>query len=322
MSTDTSAQKSVGLLSVVVPLYNEEEVIHDFFALLDAQLKTLAVKKYEIIFVNDGSSDRSAEFVQALVKKHAYVKSVQFTKNFGKEAALSAGLHVADGDAVLLIDADGQHPPQKIPELLASYRQGHAMVIGVRSNNEDEKRVKKMGNLLYYRLLRMAGIPHLQPGITDFRIIGREVVDEFCALPERRRITRGLLDWLGYDTAYVTFESPSRLAGEASYNTKKLAYLAVDSILSNSRKPLVFSLALGVLMSMFGLLGALFIVIEKYIFNDPFGFTGVSFLVLMVIFLIGTVMIGQGIASLYLARIYEEAQRRPLYVINRSKSKL
>lgn len=315
-------QIKIETLSVVVPLFNEEDVIREFYELLHKELTKLPIGNFEIVFVNDGSTDDSAEIVHALAKKHSFVKSVLFTKNFGKEAALSAGLQASNGDAVLLIDADGQHPPRLIKTFLDTYLEGHSMVVGIRSSNPDEKRIKKAGNKLYYRLLRLVGIPNLKPGITDFRLISREVVEEFCKLPERRRIARGLLDWLGYDTAYIKFESPARLAGSATYNFKKLAYLAIDSILSNSRKPLALSLSLGVIMSLLGLFGAVFVAVEKYILDDPWKLTGVTFLVLLVIFLMGIVMIGQGIASLYLARIYEEAQRRPLYVVNKSKSKL
>ncbi len=322
LSANLLTKKTVNKLSVVVPLYNEESVLNDFFHLLSAELDRLKVSQYEVLLVNDGSKDKTREIAASITKNNNKSRLINFTRNFGKEAALTAGLREAKGDAVLLIDADGQHPPSKISSLLDEYAKGFDMVIGVRTDNMDESGIKKIGNKFYYRLLKLSGIHYLQPRVTDFRILSREVVDVFSQFQERRRITRGLLDWLGFNTSYVEFKSPTRIAGQASYSTKKLAYLAVDSILSNSRKPLVLSLLVGLLMCGLSSLSAVFITIESFVLDDPLGlgFSGASVLLLLAIFLIGMVMISQGIASLYLARIYEEAQDRPLYVIDRSQS--
>ncbi len=309
-------------LSVVVPVYNEADGLGLFYPLLKQEMEMLPIEAYEVIMVNDGSSDKSAEELEKLAAENSQVRILNLTRNFGKEAALSAGLHNVSGDVVVMLDADGQHPPTKIAQFLDAYKEGYDMVVGVRTLNLDEKSLKKAGNRLYYKLLKLSGISHLQPRVTDFRVMKREVVDEFCKLTERRRITRGLFDWMGFSTTYIEFEAPERLAGTATYNMKKLTYLAIDSILSNSRKPLAISFALGSFMSTVGLLGSIFIAIETYLLNDPLNlnFSGASLLILITLFMIGLVLVSQGIASLYLARIYEEAQDRPLYIINRSTS--
>lgn len=307
-------------LGVIVPVYNEADGIDEFFGLLIKELEKIKSIDYEVLFVNDGSDDGTDLILKEISLRHANsVRVLNLTRNFGKEAALSAGLHNINTECVVTIDADGQHPPSMIVEFLRVYNEGHDMVVGLRTINRDEKNIKKLGNKLYYRLLKLSGIKHLQPRVTDFRAMSSEVVGEFSKLTEHRRITRGLLDWMGFKTAFVEFESPQRIAGAASYNIKKLAFLAIDSILSNSRKPLAVSLTVGTVISLIGLFGAIFIAVESYLLNDPLGlkFSGASILILTALFMIGLVLISQGIASLYLARIYEEAQQRPLYVIDK-----
>lgn len=310
-------------LSVVVPVYNEAAGIRQFFAALLKELQSLPVASYEVILVDDGSTDTTATELQGLARDNPEaVRVLHLTRNFGKEAALSAGLHQAKGDCVVTLDADGQHPPNMIKELLEVYGKGYDMVVGLRTQNIDEKSVKKIGNKLYYRLLKMTGISYLQPRVTDFRVMSRAVVDEFANLTERRRITRGLLDWMGFKTAYIEFEAPERLAGKATYNTRKLLYLAVDSVLSHSRKPLTISIVLGMFTTVLGLLGTVLVAFENYVLNDPlhFHFTGLALLAFLTLFMVGLLLVSQGIISLYLARIYEEVQDRPLYVINHTDS--
>ncbi|MDQ5972172.1 MAG: polyisoprenyl-phosphate glycosyltransferase [Patescibacteria group bacterium] len=318
-----SQPKPIKKLSIIVPVYNEAEGVRQFHKMLVAEVAKLQLQSHEIIFVNDGSSDNSAAVLDKLAQQGApETRAIHLTRNFGKEAALSAGLHNASGDAAIMLDSDGQHPPSMMGEFMAAYKEGYDMVVGVRTDNLDEKKVKKLGNKLYYRLLKMVGVSHLQPRVTDFRLLSREVMDEFSRFSERRRITRGLLDWMGFNVTYIEFKSPSRLAGTATYDTKKLMYLAVDSILSNSRKPLAISLALGSLISLLSTVGFVFIATEVYLLDDPLGLklTGSALLFMVTLFMIGIILVAQGIASLYLARIYEETQKRPLYIIDRVRS--
>jgi polyisoprenyl-phosphate glycosyltransferase len=256
----------ISYLSIVIPVYNESQNIEPFYNLLDAAIAELKLQRYEIIYVNDGSSDDSLKELKKLAKR-TRIRVIELTRNFGKEAAVSAGLHNAAGDCVLVIDGDGQHPANMIKVFIDKYSQGFDMVIGVRSQNNKEKLLRRFANQAYYSLLKLVGVSHLQPRVTDFRLMSREVVDEFCKLTERRRITRGLLSWMGYESAYIEFDAPQRLAGKPSYDNKKLFYLAVDSILSNSRKPLAVSFALGIMMSAISLFGIVFILVEDYLLN-------------------------------------------------------
>lgn len=317
-------QQSIKFLSVVVPVYNEEQAIGHFYELLKKELESLKIDSHEIIFVDDGSNDKSVEKLSQIAQGDKNVFIIELTRNFGKEAALSAGLHNVKGDAVLILDADGQHPPSKIHELIDAYKSGYEMVAGLRTVNPDEGLFKKVGNKLYYKLAKIAGASYLLPRVTDFRVMSRHVVDNFCVLSERRRITRGLLDWMGYPTKYVEFDSPERLAGSASYSTRKLITLAIDSILANSRKPLYVSIMAGCFITLASGLALISIFIENYLMNDPYNLqvTGTGMLGLFILFMVGLIFISQGILALYLARIYEEAQQRPLYIIMRPKSKL
>lgn len=309
-------------LSIVIPTYNEADGIARFYKQLHGVVDKLDIADIEIIFVDDGSVDKTLETLQDIEAKDSRVKVMALTRNFGKEASLSAGIHHATKNVIATLDADGQHPPELLPQFIGELSNGFDMVIGLRTDNADEKSVKKLGNKLYYRLLKGIGISHLQPKVTDFRVFTKEVATAFNNFAERRRITRGLLDWMGFRTSYIEFEAPQRIAGTATYDVKKLTYLAADSILSNSRKPLALSLLLGGFITLVSLFGVLFIVIQDYILNDPLNLniTGSAFLILLALFMIGLIFISQGIVSVYLARIYEEVQDRPLYIIDASKS--
>ena len=314
-------KQDIDYLSVVVPVYNEADVLRHFFEILERELNKLNLPKYEIVFVDDGSTDNTPEELAKIAARNDKVKLISLTRNFGKEPALSAGLHVVEGDCALLIDADGQHPPERIKDLLEAYKSGYEMVVGVRTVNADERSLKKIGNKLYYQFLRLTGVSYLQPRVTDFRAISRDAVNTFCKLTERRRITRGLIDWMGYPTKYIEFESPGRLAGNASYSTRKLAILAVDSILSSSRKPLYVSIMLGMLITSLSLLALAFTIVEKYLLGDTYNLhiSGTAILSLFILFMVGLIFISQGILALYIARTYEESQQRPLYVVRRRK---
>src|SRR5581483_3571151 len=217
-------KQQIDFLSIVVPVYNEEDVIGPFHELLEKELKKLKLPRYEIMYVNDGSKDSTYDKLAEIATTDKNVRVLELTRNFGKEPALSAGLHNARGDCIVTLDADGQHPPEKIVEFLEAYKSGYEMVAGVRMSNPDEKAFKKFGNRVYYKLLRMTGSTFIQPRVTDFRAMSRDAVNTFCHLTERRRITRGLLDWMGYPTKYIEFEASKRMAGEVTYSTKKLFF--------------------------------------------------------------------------------------------------
>ena len=209
------------LISFVIPIYNERGGLEDFFALLMPELAKVEGEQ-EIIIVDDGSEDGSLEVAQELAKRDKRIKVVRFSRNFGKEVALVAGLRESEGDAVIMMDADGQQPPSLIHQLIEKWKGGAEIVIGVRGRYEKHGLIAKIGSKMFYWLLRKMGVKNTVPGSTDYRLIDRVVVDEYNKLTEHGRITRGLMDWMGFKRAYVDYVYGNRLAGKPSYNFKKL----------------------------------------------------------------------------------------------------
>lgn len=309
------------LISVVVPVYDEEGGILDF---LDGQLLPVLSKlKYdaEVIIIDDGSKDKTLEKIKAskILNSGTLVNVIALTKNFGKEVALTVGLEAANGDAVIMIDADGQHPAEEIPRLIEKWEGGALIVTAVNSGNTTKHRVRSG---IYYKIMRAMGNKNVMPGAMDFRLLDRTVVDEFNQLTERNRLTRGLIDWLGFDQEYVKVKTRGRKNGKPTYSTKKLAGLALDSMVSSSRTPLVIFGYLGAFITIFSVIFGLFILIEQYIMGDPMNldWSGAVAMSVFVSFLVGLVLISQSITALYISQIHAEAKGRPLYVVNKKKS--
>jgi dolichol-phosphate mannosyltransferase len=310
-------------ISVVIPVYNEEKGFKKFYSeLLEPELKKLKYN-YEVILVDDGSRDKTLEIVQAMAEKDAHIKVVAFSRNFGKEVALTAGIREAVGDAILTIDADGQQPPKLIPEFIEKWEQGGEIVIGVRGKYEKHGFIAKLGSKLFYKMLKGMGVKDTVPGSTDFRVIDRAVADEYNKLTEHGRITRGLMDWMGFKKVYIDYIYGNRLAGKPSYNFSKLFNLAIDSFISLSTTPLMVFGWIGVFITFASLILGIFVGIEEFILGDPIGlkWTGTTCVSIFVTFLVGLVLISQAITALYISHIHAEAQGRPLYIIDRKNSR-
>ena len=308
------------LLSVVVPAYNESEGIELFHKehLLPA-LKKIDIP-YEVIYVNDGSRDDTLAKLTRLAKSKS-VKVVNLSRNFGKELATTAGIFQAIGDAVIILDADGQHPPTLIKDFLKKWKAGAQVVVGVRKANEKEGFIKRYGSKMFYRLFNGASGAQIVPRSTDYRLIDRVVVEEFKKMRDRNRITRGLIDWLGFKREYIHFSSPARLAGEASYKTSQLVKLAMNSFLSLSVKPLITLIWIGVVVTFISLLVGIVLIIQAVI-GDPLSLhvTGSGYLSVFIAFLVGIILIAQGVVALYVSHIHEQSQDRPLFIIDPSTS--
>ena len=311
------------LISVIVPVYNEEADIYNFItrSLLPAVEKNNY--DYELILVNDGSTDHTLEILQQLSKENKHIVTLSLSRNFGKEPALSAGLAYARGDAALTIDADGQQPPELIPKFLEKWNSGAEIVTGVRSHYTKHGLIPKLGSKLFYRLLRMMGNKSTVPGSTDFRLIDRVVIDEFNKLSEHNRITRGLIDWLGFKQEYIEYVYGVRTAGKPSYSFKKLFHLAIDSFVSMSTTPLVIFGYIGIFITIASFILGMLCIINQYILGDPLGlyWNGSVQLAIFITFLIGLVMISQAITALYISHIHAESQGRPLYIIDQKESR-
>lgn len=307
------------LLSVVVPLYNESQGLDIFHnKILLPSVEKFANNSYEIIYVNDGSSDTTLEKLSFIAKENKRVKVVNLSRNFGKEIATTAGISIAKGEATIIMDGDGQHPPSLIGEFLDKWRNGAQVVIGVRESNKKEGFIKKFGSKIFYRLFNSTSGSEIIPRSTDFRLIDALVQNEFLHFTERHRITRGLIDWLGFKREYISFDSPARIAGEASYNTRQLIKLAMNSFISLSLKPLFIFGWIGVAITTISLIVGLFLLVEQVLLGDPVGlrFTGTALLVIFVSFLIGLVLTSQGIIAIYLSHVHSQTQNRPLFVID------
>jgi glycosyltransferase involved in cell wall biosynthesis len=308
-------------ISIIIPVYNEEANLLWHFDEIQKTLNSLDYN-FELIYVDDGSSDDSLEIVKKLARSNQWVRYIALSRNFGKEAATSAGLKAASGDAAILIDADGQHPIKLLRVFIAEWESGYEVVVGVRNENTNEGLVKKYGSKLFYAMLNVFADGQTAPRSTDFRLIDRKVINEFNKLTERNRMTRGLIDWLGFKRTLIEFKASARIKGEAPYDFKKLVRLALHGLVSQTTKPLQITGFLGAAVTLLsGLLGVI-IAIDMYVFNDPLhlGVTGTGVVALFISFLVGIVLICQWLLALYIESIHSEAQNRPLYIV-RDQSK-
>jgi dolichol-phosphate mannosyltransferase len=309
------------VLSVVVPMYNEAAGIKQFHASLMAVLKD-APLAYEVIYVDDGSLDGTAGVIAKLRASDPHVHLLKLTRNFGKEIATTAGIHAARGDAILTLDADGQHPVQTIPQFVTKWQHGAKVVVGLRSGRKAPL-IKRLGSRLFYGVFRRITGIRMDPDTSDFRLIDKSVQAEFNRMSEHNRITRGLIDWLGYRREYVPYEENVRLAGRSPYSFRKLLKLAIDSVVSLSISPLYITAYIGaVVLPVATLLGLGMAV--NYFLSDPLHLhaTGGAYVMVLMLFLIGVLLVSQGIIGLYLSHIHTETQNRPLYVIDTEYSEI
>lgn len=309
------------LLSIVVPVYNEAAGLQGFHKKLIEIAKNNTDSSFEIIYCDDGSTDDSAAIIGQLCADSPVIKLLKLSRNFGKEISTTAGIHAAQGQAIITIDADGQHPPELIPEFLKLWRGGARVVVGLRTANREEGWVKRLGSKFFYKFFNKISGVHLRPGSTDYRLIDQTVQREFVRMTERGRITRGLIDWLGYNRRYIKFRANPRLSGRAGYSSKKLFKLAIDSLVSLSLSPLYISAYIGAVVLPLSTLLGLGMVINA-LFGDPLSLrtTGSAYIVVLLLFLVGILLVSQGIIGLYLSHIHTETQNRPLYVVDNDNS--
>lgn len=309
-------------LSVVVPVLNEAANVGPLYKALQPVLTGAVKDAYEIIFVDDGSTDATADLVARLHKKDKRVKLVSLSRNFGKEIALAAGINAAQGQAVLMMDGDGQHPVDRIPDFVKAWRGGAQVVVGVRNTNASEGWVKRYGSKLFYAVFNRISGFKMVPGSSDFRLIDQEVRREFIKLKEPNAITRGLIDWLGFKRSYIEYSANPRVAEKPRYVFGNLFRLAANSFVSMSPTPLYAFGYLGVFITGISLILGLCILIEQVLLGDPLGwnFTGTAMLSVLVLFLVGLVLVSQGVLALYISAIHSQTKRRPLYVVNRRAS--
>lgn len=299
-------------VSLVVPVFNEEDAIPIFYnAVRDCQ--GLSDCEVEIIFVNDGSRDGSCKAVEKLSSLDPLVMLVSLSRNFGKEAALFAGLDYSSGDAVIPIDVDLQDPIYVIPLLIEKWKDGFDVVLAKRVDRQADSFMKRVSAEMFYRLHNKISSPQIEENVGDFRLMSRQVVNEIKMLPERHLFMKGLLSWVGFDTAIVEYTRADRVAGISKFNGWKLWNLALEGITSFSTIPLRMWSYLGMLVATFSLFYALWMVADKLIWGNAV--PGYPSIMTAILFLGGVQLIGIGVLGEYIGRIYIEAKRRPKYIV-------
>lgn len=311
------------LISVIIPVYNESTNLLWHHEKMVKFLKDAKVL-FEIIYVDDGSKDDSLNILRQLAERSSTVRYLRFSRNFGKEQATSAGLHASKGDAAIMLDADGQHPIELLPEFLEKWHAGSQVVIGIRDANVNEGFIKRYGSKLFNSVMNSLTNSSTPKNSTDFRLLDRQVIDEFCKLQEHNRITRGLIDWLGFDRAYIHFTASERHDGKASYSIKKLIKLAIHALVSQTTRPLQVTGYLGSFVMFISTILGIFLLIESYLLHDPLGLniTASGLLALFISFLIGVVLTCQWLLALYIENIHHETQGRPLYIVSEQSKAL
>ena len=298
--------------SIVVPVFNEELVVEESYKRLK-QVMNSTKEPYELIFVNDGSRDKTPEIVSGLCKMDPHVKLINFSRNFGHQTAITAGMDYSSGQAVVVIDADLQDPPEVILEMIAKWKEGYDVVYGQRLKRKGETFFKKITAKMFYRLLASMTSVDIPVDTGDFRLIDRKVCDVMSSLTEKNRYVRGLVSWVGFKQTAVTYVRDERFAGETKYPLKKMLKFAMDGITTFSYKPLKISTYIGFLVAVLSFI-YLIVVICLRLFTDVTVTGWASTLAVSLIFN-GVILMMLGIIGEYIGRIYDETKNRPLYII-------
>lgn len=307
------------IVSIVVPVHNEEEVLSELYRRLNEVLAEISYA-YEVIFVDDGSSDATLEIVTGLCDLDKSIAVIELSRNFGKEAAVSAGLDVAIGDAVIVIDADLQDPPELILDFLRAWEDGYDVVYGVRRTRDGDTWLKRQSARAFYRILNSLSDVEIPENAGDFRLLSRMAVDALKSMNERHRYMKGLFAWVGYKQKAILYDRDPRFAGETKWNYWKLWTLALEGITSFTDVPLKLATYLGVLTSGMSFLYGIYFLIRTLLFGNPI--PGYPSLILVVLFLGGVQLVCLGILGEYMARTYAESKQRPLYLIKSMTSSL
>ena len=305
------------LLSVVVPCFNEAEVIWQTHGRLVDALSRLNDIEFEIVYVDDGSCDATPDMLREIQALDQRVRVLRFSRNFGHQTAVSAGLEHASGDAVVLIDADLQDPPEVISEMVARWREGYHVAYGVRTDREGETRFKLATAKAFYRLLNRMSETEIPADVGDFRLMDRSVVDVLRSMPERDRFVRGMVAWAGFRQIAVPYHRAARVAGESKYPFFKMVRFALDGLTSFSRTPLRLATWMGFLVSGIAFIAIVYALVMRLFTND--WVTGWTALFIAVLFVGGAQLLSLGIIGEYVGRIYGESKRRPLYLIEEAR---
>ena len=300
------------LLSIVVPCYNEEENISHLRERIETVMRNLG-QPYELVFVNDGSTDRTLVGLLRLRDRQEQITVVNLTRNFGKEIALTAGLAHAVGDAVVIIDCDLQDPPELIADFITQYRKGYDVVCGRRVERYSDTVFKRVTAAAFYRLMRNLGPVRLPENVGDFRLMSRRALDDLLRLPENHRFMKGLFAWIGYPTVMVDYAREARYAGATKWNVRQLTNLSIEGITSFTTLPLRLTTYLGFLLAFSAFVGGAVYLFRRVLYGDEV--QGFATLLLTILLLGGSQLIALGVIGEYLGRVFNETKRRPLFLV-------
>lgn len=300
--------------SVIVPMYNEEVVIPETYSRL-TRVMELFGEPYEIIFINDGSRDKTGEIIRELCKSDKNIKMIDMARNFGQQTAITAGMDYAAGECLVIIDGDLQDPPELIPDMVKLWRSGYSMVYGKRKSRNGETFFKKFTSKCFYRVLKSLTDVDIPVDTGDFRLIDRKVCNALKQIPERNRYVRGLMSWVGFKQTAIEFERSERFAGETKYPLKKMLRLAIDGIVSFSFRPLKLATYIGSFVSAVSFIYLIYVLVQK-LFWPLSAQSGWSSLIAVSLFFNGLILLILGIIGEYIGRIYDEAKGRPLYIVS------
>lgn len=304
-------------ISILVPSYNEAQSLELLHKEIVRVISTLENYKWEILFVNDGSRDNTMEVIKGLREKDGRISYVDLSRNFGKENAMLAGFDHAKGDAVIIMDADLQHPPAVIPEMIQKWEEGYDDVYAQRKTRGKESWLRKKLTKSYYRLLQGSSRVDVLPNVGDFRLLDRKCIDALCQMRESGRYTKGMYCFIGFKKIGVEFETQDRVLGESSMSYKKLMNLALEGITSYTTAPLRWATFIGLIVSFLALAYMVFVLIKALLYGDPVA--GYPTLLTVILFIGGVQLLTIGIIGEYLAKVFVEVKNRPVYIIREYK---
>jgi len=304
-------------VSVVVPMYYEEEVANECYNRLTNVLKNIPNYEYEIVFVNDGSKDKTLDILEEIAKQDKNVKIVSFARNFGHQTAVTAGIKYVTGDAVVIIDADLQDPPELIPDMLKLWEEGHEVIYGKRKSRDGESKFKLLTAKMFYKTLNALSDVEIPKDTGDFRLVDKKVIDVVNSMPEHNKFLRGLFSWVGFKQKAFEYERKERFAGETKYPLKKMLKLASDGIISFSSKPLKLVGGLGLVTILISVAILIYSLIS-YVFNLNHLTPGWTSIMVTITLFSGVQLLSIWIMSEYIARIYDETKNRPQYIVDKT----
>ena len=305
-------------ISIIIPCYNEEDVLNTLYERINNVSKQLSNYECEFIFVNDGSKDKTEEIIEELNKKDNRVKLFSFSRNFGHQAAVSCGIHHASGDIAIIIDADLQDPPEIIPEMVKEYKKSNTPIIyGKRISRKGESIFKKITASLFYRIINLLSEVKFPVDTGDFRLIDKNVIEAYKSFNENPKYIRGLISWMGFEQKPFEYERDARAAGHTKYTLKKMLRLAITGILSFSVRPLRISLFFGILSIFIAIVFSIR-VFYLYLFNPEVLVKGWASIIITILFIGGVQLISLSVISEYLANIFNEMKKRPEYIIKKT----